>query len=152
MPNNSCGISVDAIKGIAVFKIGNKLFSLDLDYLAAFISPKESSNGMVSILTGEKAVMYNKDFYTLIDLHAFYGLPLKPVNDDTQLIVFESGGNKGAFYADSVEEIITFTRMVKDAIKIVPHSNGAFTAGEMVIDDMVLTIPDFKNIFASLKN
>ena len=150
MPNSYCGISIDAIKAIAVFKIGDKLFSLDLDYLTAFLFSSQETEKQVTVLPQENTVIYKGDFYRLINLHSFFGLKLKPRSGDTPLIAFEFAGHKGAFYADSIEEIITFTRMVKDTVKVIPPANGGFDAGELVVEGSAFIIPDFKKIFAAV--
>lgn len=152
MLNNSSGISIDSIKGIAVFKIGDKLFSLNLDYLIASISPKDANTSNVFILSKEKVIKYNQDVYMLIDLHAFFGLSVNPGGIDSQIILFEFAGERGAFFADSIEEIITFTRFVKEYAKVIPPAEEGFSQGELVIDGLSVTLPDFKNIFAHLKN
>lgn len=142
--------SIDNVIGIIIFRIGEKHFCIDLDIFSAFVNPREESEKVLALLEKEKFVKYIDEMVPIIDFYKFYGLELAPQNDYTQIIFAEYNGHKVAFYVDSIEEIVSFDRYMRETIKIIPPDGTNFLSGEILYDGKALMIPDFEAIISDV--
>lgn len=150
MPGTLAGISIDTINGILVFKISGKLFGIDLDLLTTFINPRHEKPSFISLLIKENVIKYNDEILQLIDFHRFFGLELSPGEGNTQIISFEYEERKIAFYVDSIEEVISFSRQLRETARFIPAEKGKYSAGEFVLDNVSMIIPNIENMMADL--
>ena len=146
MLGSPAAIQVDTIKGILIFRIGGKLFGMDLEFFSAFVNPKDDYGGGLAVFEKEKAVKYKGEFAQLINLAGSYGLKCDTGGEYAQIIFIEWCGRKFAFFTDSIEEIISFDRYLRDSVRIIEPEENEPALGLMAFDDKTIIIPDFEAI------
>lgn len=140
--------SIDDMLGVLIFRIQDKYFTISLDQFSAVINPRDITSASLTFSPSEKVIKYNGEIITLIEFNRFYDLELTPDNQFSQILALEVGKRKLAFYVDSVEEIISFNRYIRDTVKIMPVYGKPNVACEMLLDGKSFMIPDLESIGA----
>lgn len=136
-------VSLDDMKGVLVFIIGGKHFCLPFNILFAVVNPRDIKPASFTVNTKENFIKYNGEIIPLINFHNAFGMNSISVTDKTHLIILEKEGRKLAFYSDSVEELISFDRYIKDSVKILQPVTDDPALCEILLEGKHFTMPDF---------
>ncbi len=142
--------TLDAIEGLLIFDIGNKVFCADTINLDAIIKINDIRFNYKNNFKNE--VYYEGQSFRIIDINETLKIPMTGFTNNSRIILFETLGKMFGFMVDKIIEIVTTDSIFrKKYLKLIPTINEKYISGELSLQKRNISLLDLERISSELK-
>ncbi len=142
--------TLDAIEGLLIFDIGNKVFCADTINLDAIIKLNDVKFNYKNKFKDE--VYYEGQSFRIIDINETLKIPVTHFTNNSRIILFETLGKMFGFIVDKIIEIVTTDSIFrKKYLKMKPAINEKYICGELSLQKRNIFLLDLEQLSCELK-